>query len=144
MDTDKALETLWRSFDTPINDDGILQAAFLGWPKGTHREVVWKWFDKSYSRGVAYLLNGLQSEGVEMLTDELWNQHENSEVSEHAFDLLKQWAGLLSNYDAYQWAIKLAQNPEFAWMILEDIEIEFMKWATPEQRKEYEAEVSND
>ena len=56
-ETDKALEKLWAEFeDVPMNPETeCIEEEFLGFSKGTHREEIWRWFDKRYSRGVAYL-----------------------------------------------------------------------------------------
>lgn len=57
---DQKLEALWARFgDVPMDPvTERLEAPFLGWAAGTHRETVWHWFDERHSRGVAYLLYG--------------------------------------------------------------------------------------
>lgn len=55
------LESLWREFgDVPMNPETeCMEAPFLCFPSGTHREDIWHWFDERHSKGVAYLLNEL-------------------------------------------------------------------------------------
>lgn len=36
----------------------VMSDDFLHFPKGTHREDIWKWFDKKHSKGVHFLLYG--------------------------------------------------------------------------------------
>ena len=57
---DKYLEKLWASVeDAPIDPDTeCLEEEALGFPPGTHREELWRWFDERYSKGVAHLLYG--------------------------------------------------------------------------------------
>ena len=57
---DKALEGLWSDFtDVPMNPETeCMEAPFLGFPAGTHREEIWHWFDDRHSRGVHFLLYG--------------------------------------------------------------------------------------
>lgn len=55
---DKVLEFLWRRFgNIPVDDDGITEEDFIGYPEGTDREDIWKWFDKHHSVGVVVLMN---------------------------------------------------------------------------------------
>ena len=55
---DASLETLWSEFgDIPMNPvTECMEEAFMGFPAGTHREDIWRWFDERHSKGVAYLL----------------------------------------------------------------------------------------
>ena len=56
--SDEALEELWREFEyVGTDDDGITDMPFIHFPEGTDREVIWKWFDRQHSKGVAWLLN---------------------------------------------------------------------------------------
>lgn len=57
---DAELEELWSQFsDIPMDPDTeCMEAEFLGFPAGTHREDIWHWFDERYSKGVAHLLYG--------------------------------------------------------------------------------------
>lgn len=58
--TDLELEKLWEAFgDVPMNPETEVMADdFLHFPKGTHREDIWKWFDQKHSKGVHFLLYG--------------------------------------------------------------------------------------
>lgn len=55
---DLRLEALWDQFaDIPMDlDTEEMCEPFLHFPAGTHREIIWKWFDERYSVGVAGLL----------------------------------------------------------------------------------------
>lgn len=57
---DKILEDLWAKFgDVPMNPETeCTEAPFLGFPAGTFREDIWRWFDERYSKGVASLMYG--------------------------------------------------------------------------------------
>jgi len=57
--SDVELEHLWEDFeDIPMNPETEqMELAFVDFPAGTHREVIWKWFDKKHSKGVAYLIH---------------------------------------------------------------------------------------
>lgn len=57
---DRYLEQLWAEFaDVPMDPDTeCIEEDFLGFPHGTHREEIWKWFDERYSKGVHYLIYG--------------------------------------------------------------------------------------
>ena len=57
-DRDEALEELWNRFsDVPVDPDTeCIEAGFLGWGPGIHREEIWAWFDQRYSKGIAYLM----------------------------------------------------------------------------------------
>ena len=53
---DYDLEDAWEAFgDIPIDDNDLIQQEFLGFPIGTNRFDVWKWFDEHYTGGVAKL-----------------------------------------------------------------------------------------
>lgn len=55
---DDELEVLWKLFDDiPINDRDEIKEQYLDFPTGTNRFDIWHWFDKTHSKGVAYLLN---------------------------------------------------------------------------------------
>lgn len=60
---DKILEDLWANFaDVPMNPETeCMDAEFLGFPVGTPREDIWHWFDERHSKGVAYLLYGVDA-----------------------------------------------------------------------------------
>ena len=54
---DTALEKLWEAFgDVPIDEDEQIDIDFDVWPKGTHIEEIWAWFDEKHSKGVVYLM----------------------------------------------------------------------------------------
>lgn len=59
-DRDEYLEEMWRQFeDIPMNPETeCIEAQFMGWGPGTHREEIWHWFDARYSKGVKALLYG--------------------------------------------------------------------------------------
>lgn len=55
---DKVLEFLWQRLgNIPVDDDGITEEDFIGYPAGTDREEIWKWFDEHHSKGVTELVN---------------------------------------------------------------------------------------
>ena len=55
---DATLESLWHEFeDIPMNPETeCMEAPFLDFPAGTHREDIWHWFDERHSKGITYLL----------------------------------------------------------------------------------------
>ena len=58
FDSDE-IEKLWEILgDVPIDDDGRILEAFLGFPERTDRTEIWKWFDERYQDGVVKLMNG--------------------------------------------------------------------------------------
>ena len=56
--SDKEIEKLWEKFEDVLMDPvtECMEAPFLDFPAGTHREEIWHWFDERHSEGVAYLL----------------------------------------------------------------------------------------
>ena len=53
----EALKMFWNELcDIPVDDDGIIQESFLWWPKGAHREDIWRWFDEKYPGGLRKLM----------------------------------------------------------------------------------------
>ena len=56
--SDRELEALWEEFsDVPMNPETeCMEAPFLDFPAGTHREEIWHWFDERYTTGVTGLL----------------------------------------------------------------------------------------
>lgn len=55
---DDELEALWKLFDDiPINNMDEIEEEYLGFPIGTNRFEIWHWFDRTYSKGVASLIN---------------------------------------------------------------------------------------
>lgn len=56
--TDRDVERLWDELeDVPIDENECLDIDWQGWYKGTHREVIWHWFDEHHSKGVGWLMN---------------------------------------------------------------------------------------
>ena len=55
---DEYLEQLWDVFaDVPCDlETECIEEEFLGFPAGTHREEIWRWFDSRFSKGVVWLL----------------------------------------------------------------------------------------
>ena len=78
---DHELEELWSQFeDIPMDPlTECIEDPFLDWPAGTHREEIWTWFDKRHSRGVYYLLHGLNrtraKNEVPESTKKLWGRY---------------------------------------------------------------------
>ena len=60
---DEALEQLWaRLEDVPMNPETeCIEEDFVNWPAGTHREDIWHWFDERHSKGISYLLYGVDA-----------------------------------------------------------------------------------
>ena len=58
--TDEQLEEFWSQFGAAPMDPETerMEDDFLYFPRGTHREEIWHWFDKRHSKGVVYLLYG--------------------------------------------------------------------------------------
>ena len=58
--TDEQLEAFWTQFGAiPMDPETErMEDDFLCFPRGTHREEIWHWFDKRHSKGVVYLLYG--------------------------------------------------------------------------------------
>lgn len=56
--TDEQLEEYWSRFGAvPMDPETeCMEDDFLCFPRGTHREEIWHWFDKRHSKGVYYLL----------------------------------------------------------------------------------------
>ena len=53
------IELLWEQLgDIPIDENECIETDFHLWKKGTHREDIWKWFDKQYPDGVVSLMYG--------------------------------------------------------------------------------------
>ncbi|MBO5918727.1 MAG: hypothetical protein J6Q14_08185 [Oscillospiraceae bacterium] len=60
--TDSEVEELWSALDdVPMNPETErMEKPFLIFPAHTEREEIWKWFDKHHSKGIAYLLYGVE------------------------------------------------------------------------------------
>lgn len=59
--TDREIEDLWESFgDIPMDPKTErMEEAFYIWKAGTQREEIWHWFDQHHSKGLVYLLYGV-------------------------------------------------------------------------------------
>lgn len=59
IDTAKECTTLWNEFeDIPMNPyREEIEQEWNGFPKGTHREEIWHWFEKHYNISVTELIN---------------------------------------------------------------------------------------
>lgn len=56
-------DNLWGKLsDVPIDDDECIDIDFLDFPKGTHREDIWHWFEEKYNLSVTELM-GLEERG---------------------------------------------------------------------------------
>lgn len=61
-DLNAAAKQLWAEFsDVPVDQNEELEEPFLRFPKGTHREDVWHWFEANFDLSVATDLMGLES-----------------------------------------------------------------------------------
>lgn len=64
--SDREMEKLWEELtDVPIDEEECLDVDWRDWPKGTHREEIWHWFDENHSKGVAWLMYEYESEPVQ-------------------------------------------------------------------------------
>lgn len=85
--TDRELEMLWEQFgDLPMNPETeCMEAAFQGFPVGTHREEIWHWFDERYSTGVAGLFGLVKDDepgnGLDNVLWDLLLAHRGHKVS---------------------------------------------------------------
>lgn len=54
------LNDLWEDFgDVPMNPDTEeIEVSWNGFPAGTHREAIWRWFEITFDISVAELLYG--------------------------------------------------------------------------------------
>ena len=51
--TEKELRGLWLLFsDVPITDEDCIEEEYLGFPSGSNRFDVWRWFDALWPGGV--------------------------------------------------------------------------------------------
>jgi hypothetical protein len=56
---DLCIERIWEEFgDIHINEDDEIMTHFINWTEYTNRQVIWEWFDKEHSKGVAFLMYG--------------------------------------------------------------------------------------
>lgn len=57
--SDRLIENLWTIYRDYLyyrEDDETIAEDFLDFPAGTKLPVIWKWFDKAYSKGVHELM----------------------------------------------------------------------------------------
>lgn len=60
---DKNIETLWKEFQSvPVDCNGNLKTAWYAFPKGTNKNDVYDWFNRHYSKGLSYLMEGVKKE----------------------------------------------------------------------------------
>lgn len=60
---DREVEDLWGELeDVPVDENECLDVDWREWPKGTHREEIWRWFDEHHSCGVGWLMNEYERE----------------------------------------------------------------------------------
>ncbi|WCF11576.1 hypothetical protein NDS46_29970 (plasmid) [Paenibacillus thiaminolyticus] len=65
--TDKKLESLWNELvdilfeEDPDNGKLHLAEEWYIFKEGTWREDIWKWFDIHHSKGVAWLMDTIES-----------------------------------------------------------------------------------
>lgn len=54
---DEQIETIWDVFeDVPLDENECIENDWFGFPKGTDKLDIWRWFDERHSEGVHYLL----------------------------------------------------------------------------------------
>lgn len=54
---DAQIESIWDVFgDVSLDEDECLENEWFGFPKGTDKIDIWRWFDEHHSKGVYYLL----------------------------------------------------------------------------------------
>ena len=60
---DKNVEALWKEFQSVLVDrNGNLKAAWYAFSKGTNKNDVYDWFNRHYSKGLAYLMEEAKKE----------------------------------------------------------------------------------
>lgn len=60
---DKNIEVLWKEFQSvSVDCNGNLRAAWYAFPKGTNKNDVHDWFNRNYSKGLAYLMGEVKKE----------------------------------------------------------------------------------
>lgn len=54
---DKNIEASWIEFqDVSVDRNGNLRVTWYAFPKGTNKNDVYDWFNRHYSKGLAYLM----------------------------------------------------------------------------------------
>lgn len=61
---DLLTEKLWDEFEDVLfveteNGTLVLHSEWNGFDAGTDRDTIWHWFDKMHSKGINWLLNGI-------------------------------------------------------------------------------------
>lgn len=60
---DNNVEVLWKEFQSvPVDRNRNLKAAWYAFPKGTNKNDVYDWFNRNYSKGLAYLMEEVKKE----------------------------------------------------------------------------------
>lgn len=60
---DKNVEALWKEFqNVPVDRNGNLRAAWKAYPKGTNKNEICGWFNRHYSKGLAYLIEEVKED----------------------------------------------------------------------------------
>lgn len=73
--SDYEIEQLWQELeDVLVDENDCLCDDWRDWPKGTHREEIWYWFDEHHSRGVGWLMNEYNAEETKTLNVRIWCQ----------------------------------------------------------------------
>lgn len=58
---DSLLEDVWKTFiDVNIDEDENIEQNWFIFPEGTSRDYIWHWFDKRHSKGVYWLIYGIE------------------------------------------------------------------------------------
>lgn len=59
----KNVEVLWKEFqNVPVDRNGNLKIAWYAFAKGTNKNDVQDWFNRNYSKGLAYLMEEVKKE----------------------------------------------------------------------------------
>jgi hypothetical protein len=62
VDLNSVAKELWTDFgNVPVDQNEHLETPFLRFPKGTHREDVWHWFEANFNLSVATDLMGIDN-----------------------------------------------------------------------------------
>lgn len=60
---DNNVEVLWKEFQSVLVDrNGNLKTAWYAFAKGTNKNDVHDWFNRNYSKGLAYLMEEVKKE----------------------------------------------------------------------------------
>ncbi len=51
------LDKMWDELSSiPVDEKDCIQEPFRAWAKGSHKFIIWRWFDISYAHGLAQRL----------------------------------------------------------------------------------------